>query len=231
MSKVNYLPAELVIFDMDGIIIDSEPFWQSIERQVFYDLGFDVTFLIKDGQTKGMRLDEVIRNWQKILGFDKNLSPIIEADVVKGIIECINSEGELIPYAIEAMDFFIQEGLPLVLASGSNYKIIDAVLDKFSLRNKFSLVYSAEDEIYGKPHPAIFMTAVSLVNKLPITTVVIEDSLNGVIAAKAASMRVIAVPPESEQDDIRFSLADCKLQSLAEIKDNAVLEVLGFKIK
>ncbi len=227
MSGINYLPVELVIFDMDGVIIDSEPFWQRVERQVFYDLGFDVTSLISGGQTKGMRLDQVIGNWQKILGFDSNISTVIESDVVNGVIDCIKSEGEMIYYARQAIDFFLAAGIPLALASGSSYQIIDAVMDKFSLRDKFSLIYSAEDEMYGKPHPGIFMTTATLCETLPISCVVIEDSLNGVIAAKAASMRVIALPPEEEQDDVRFSLADRKLHSLDEIKDEAVLKILG----
>ncbi|MCL5048861.1 MAG: hexitol phosphatase HxpB [Firmicutes bacterium] len=227
MSGINYLPVELVIFDMDGVIIDSEPFWQRVERQVFYDLGFNVTSLISGGQTKGMRLDQVIGNWQKILGFDSNISTVIESAVVKGVIDCIKNEGEMIYYARQAIDFFLAADIPLALASGSNYQIIDAVMDKFSLRDKFSLIYSAEDEMYGKPHPGIFMTTATLCETLPISCVVIEDSLNGVIAAKAASMRVIALPPEEEQDDIRFSLADRKLCSLDEIKDEAVLKILG----
>ena len=202
---------------MDGVIIDSEPFWQEVEKQVFSKIGFDVTFFVEGGQTKGMRLDEVIRTWQAILGFDKGLSETIYSEIIQGIIDRIDKDGVWIPYAQEAIDFFTERGIALALASGSNYEIIDVVMEKFNLRDRFSVIYSAEDEIYGKPHPGIFITTATLVGVLPMNVVVIEDSLNGVVAAKAASMRVIAVPPENEQNDVRFSLADCKLNSLAEI--------------
>jgi sugar-phosphatase len=224
---MQYKQVRLVIFDMDGVIIDSEPFWQEVEKQVFAKLGFDVTSLVEGGKTKGMRLDEVIRDWQGILGFDQGISEAIYSEIIQGIISRVESDGVMIPYVKEAIDFFIKKGIPLSLASGSNYEIIDAVMDKFDLRDRFSVIYSAEDEIYGKPHPGIFLTTATLMEVSPNNTVVIEDSLNGVIAAKAASMRVIAIPPDSEQGDVRFSLADCKITSLSEIPQAA--SMLGFE--
>ncbi len=217
MSFENNIPVKLAIFDMDGVIIDSEPFWQEVEKQVFAKIGFDVTSLVEGGRTKGVRLDEVIRNWQAILGFDKGISETIYSEIIQGIVDRIEKDGVRIPYAEEAINFFAERGVALALASGSNYEIIDVVMKKFNLRDRFSVIYSAEDEIYGKPHPGIFITTATLVGVLPMHAVVIEDSLNGVVAAKAASMRVIAVPPANEQSDVRFSLADCQLNSLSEI--------------
>ena len=94
------------------------------------------------------------------------------------------------------------------MASSSQYRLIDAALAHFDLRDRFELVHSAEDEDYGKPHPAVFLTAAAKLGAPPRRCLVWEDAPAGVLAAKASSMTCIAVPEEGEGHHPAFGLAD-----------------------
>jgi sugar-phosphatase len=92
--------------------------------------------------------------------------------------------------------------------------LIEAVVDKLQIRKYFEVLWSAEFEPFGKPHPGIFITTAKKLQVNPIDCLVFEDSINGVIAAKAARMRCIAIPEEATFNDVRFAIADEKLVSL-----------------
>ncbi|HTX00255.1 MAG TPA: HAD-IA family hydrolase, partial [Acidimicrobiales bacterium] len=105
--------------------------------------------------------------------------------------------------------------------------VIDAVLDRLGLRNRFAVIATAADDLFGKPHPSIFLRTAELVGAAPERCVVIEDSINGVIAAKAARMRVVAVPPAGLRGDARYAIADVQLPTLEQIGSAEVVELLG----
>ena len=108
------------------------------------------------------------------------------------------------------------------MASSSQYRLIDAALAHFGLRSRFALVHSAEDEEYGKPHPAVFLTAAAKLGVVPRRCVVWEDSPAGVLAAKAATMACIAVPEPGEGHHPAFGLADLVVDSLLEVDAGAL---------
>jgi len=114
----------------------------------------------------------------------------------------------------------------IALASSSPMPIIRAVLDRLGLAGAFDVVQSAESEPYGKPHPGIFLTTAHQLDVKAPDCVVLEDSLAGVIAAKAARMTCIAVPDPQEASDPRFALADAKLTSLEEVTVNLLESVV-----
>ncbi len=105
------------------------------------------------------------------------------------------------------------------MASSSQYRLIDTALDHFGLRHHFALVHSAEDETWGKPHPAVFLTAAAKLGAAPRRCLVWEDAPAGVLAAKAASMACIAVPEHGEEHQPAFALADVVLGSLLEMDE------------
>ncbi len=111
------------------------------------------------------------------------------------------------------------------MASSSQYRLIDAALAHFGLRERFGLVHSAEDEDYGKPHPAVFLSAAAKLGAPPRRCLVWEDAPAGVLAAKAASMACIAVPEQGEEGHPAFGLADLVVGSLLEV-DGAALDGL-----
>ena len=145
--------------------------------------------------------------------------------IVDRVIELILAKGRLKPGAEHAVDLCETRGLPLAVASSSEYRLIDAALEHFDLRRRFAVVHSAEDEAYGKPHPAVFLTTAARLHAPPRRCLVWEDAPAGVLAAKAASMSCIAVPEDGEEHHPAFGLADLVVGSLLEVEGLALDEV------
>jgi mannitol-1-/sugar-/sorbitol-6-/2-deoxyglucose-6-phosphatase len=214
----SFPPARAVIFDMDGLLIDSEPFWRAVEIAVFAGHGVDIAPLLGRGLTMGMRVDEVVRFFRSRLGFTVPSDDALVAEIVAGIVERVRTEGQLMPGALEAVALCEISGVSIALASGSTWPVIDAVLETTGLVGRFAVVSSAEDDVLGKPHPGILLRTAAALGVEPIECVVLEDSLNGCIAAKSARMRVIAVPDATARDDPRFSISDLVLASLTDLE-------------
>ncbi len=202
------------IFDMDGLLIDSEPLWRQAEKATFAEVGLHLKeedFL----KTTGLRADEVVAYWFGRYPWNGPSPREVEARLVALVAGKVR-EGELKEGAREALAFVKRQAVKVALASSSAYAIIDAVLDGFGLRKAFEVVYSAQEEPYGKPHPGVYLEAARRLGVAPPECVALEDSLTGVIAAKAARMKGIAVP---ETPGPRFALADVVLGSLLELND------------
>src|SRR4051812_8345496 len=146
------------IFDMDGVLINSEPFWQDSEIEVFDTIGLKLTHEMCR-ETTGLRIDHAVEYWlkryeQQHSGQQHNISANeFEDRIVGGVIKHIQMRGELMVGVDHALAFFKSKGLQIALASSSSYKIISAVLEKLGLHDQFKLIYSAEEERLGKPHP------------------------------------------------------------------------------
>ncbi len=220
--------ARAAIFDMDGLLVDSEPFWRSVQTAELAALGSDVVPIIERGLIKGMRVDETVALFRNLAPFQGPSDEALIARIVAGVVAEIEAHAVLMPGALEALDRLEAAGLKLALASGSVPPVVDAVLDRFVLRERFLAVSSAIDDPLGKPHPAIFLRTAEALGVDALDCVVLEDSINGVIAAKAAKMRVIAVPAAADLPDPRFAVADVVLSSLEEIATPAAARVLGF---
>jgi sugar-phosphatase len=224
---VNRPPAQACIFDMDGLLVDSEPIWQAAHIAVLAELGVDVRPFVGSGLTTGMRVDEVIALWRSHQPWDGPSDAEVADRIVAAVAAAIRQSAVLLPGAREALDYCAGFGLVLALATGSTPPVVHAVLDRFDLRGRFAAVCSAEQDTHGKPHPAIFLRTAELLGLAPARCVVLEDSINGVIAAKAARMRVVAVPPAELAGDPRYAIADVQLKSLEEIGSPEVAELLG----
>ena len=209
---------EAVIFDMDGVLIDSEPFWQESEMDAFARVGVKLTREMCM-QTMGLRVDEVVEYWRRRHAWEGVSSGELEEAIIGGVAERILSKGLAKEGARRALDFFRSRGVKLALASSSSYRLIRAVTERFGLSDKFDCVYSAEDEEYGKPHPGVYLTTARRLGVSPSACLAVEDSFNGVLAAKAARMKCIAVPEEGAMRDPRFCIADVVLGSLEEIDE------------
>ncbi len=225
----DFPPARAAIFDMDGLLVDTEPFWRSVEVEVFAELGVDITPLIDRGLTMGMRLDEVVAFFRSRIGWDGPGDEEIAGRIVSGIVSAVHHEAKLLPGAVDAVDLLSGYGLATALASGSTPPVIEAVLDRFELADRFAVVSSAADDRLGKPHPAILLRTAAALGVDALECVVLEDSINGCVAAKAARMRLVAVPGERFSSDARFAIADVRLASLEQVGDAAVTELLGLE--
>ena len=204
-----------VIFDMDGLLIDSEPFWRISEIAAFKKLGYNFTDEMCQ-QTMGYRTDEVVQYWFEKMPWKNRSLKEVEHDIIQGVQELIQKEGKSLPGVISILNFFKNKGLKLALASSSNMYLINAVISKLEIEQYFDEICSAEHESYGKPHPAVFITVANKLGVEPQNCLVFEDSLMGTIAAKAAKMKCVAIPDSDGQNNIQFSIADLQLKSLEE---------------
>lgn len=205
-----------VIFDMDGVIIDSEPLWRQAEKEAFKAQSIILTDDMCRS-TAGLRLIQVIEHWQKRFGFDDEIKANLFTIIHAGVIELILSEGKSFTGLIELLEKIISKGIKLALASGSSYPIIEAVLEKLAIKKYFDVIRSGDDEEYGKPHPQIFISTAQLLKIDVEHCLVVEDSRNGVLAAKAARMKVIALPEEDVKHDVIFKIADHVVPDLRSI--------------
>ncbi|MEL6927260.1 MAG: hexitol phosphatase HxpB [Cyanobacteria bacterium J06600_6] len=208
-----------VIFDMDGLLIDSEPLWQEAEILVFKQVGISLTSELCQ-RTQGLRIDEVVDYWYQRYPWTNLSKPEVEELIVSQVIKLIQLKGEALPGIEQAIAFVESKNIKIALASSSAIIIIQAALSKLGLTDTFAEVYSAESEILGKPHPGVYLTTAKQIDVAPQSCLAIEDSLNGVLAAKAAQMQCIAIPEQIQQGNPKFAIADCILKSLEELDDS-----------
>ena len=208
-----------VIFDMDGLLIDSEPLWQEAEIQIFKRV--DITLTRKLClQTKGLRIDEVVNYWFLRYPWANLTKKEVEDLIVAKVIELIQLKGEPLAGVNDAVSFVQQKQVKIALASSSSLPIIRAALQKLDLTNIFTKIYSAESEAWGKPHPGIYLTTANKLQVAPQNCLALEDSLNGVLAAKSAQMKCIAIPEPLQRHNPKFAIADTILNSLEELSDS-----------
>jgi sugar-phosphatase len=204
---------QAVIFDMDGVLIDSEPFWRKAEQEVFSDLGLSLT----DNQcrsTAGLRITEVVDLWYNRHpwpGYDNAKTTGV---IVDRVIQLVLSEGTALPGVHYALDVCVKNNLKIALATSSPQALMDAVLTRLGLTQQFVVRQCADHIKYAKPHPEIFLITAGKLMVNPLHCAVIEDTLNGMIAAKSARMYTVVVPESHQAADSRFSLADVQLNSL-----------------
>jgi sugar-phosphatase len=210
--------ARAVIFDMDGLLIDSEPLWVRAEIETFASVGL-VLSEADCARTKGLRIDDVIAYWhaRSERGFSGTAPAVVQERLVGRVAELVATEGTALRGVESALEAARGWAGRIALASSSPSRIIEAALARLGLKASFDAVLSAEKEPFGKPHPAIFLRAAERLAVGPLDCVVIEDSMNGVIAAKAARMGCVAVPFDHPNHEARFALADVVLPSLTEL--------------
>ncbi|MGF1724010.1 hexitol phosphatase HxpB [Photobacterium nomapromontoriensis] len=212
---------QAAVFDMDGLLVDSEPFWQHAQVDIFTSLG--VVMTKQDTlQTTGLRIDQVVEFWYgKQPWEDHDLATVTEM-IVARVESLIKEHKPMLPGVIEAIGICEQSGLKIALASSSPMRLIMTTLEALSLENKFSVILSAEHLRFGKPHPEVYINAADALGIPPQACVAFEDSVNGLLAAKAAQMKGIAVPEPTVINDPRWAIADCKLNSLLEVNPQLI---------
>lgn len=210
------LSIQAVIFDMDGVLIDSEPLWQRVEYEVLSALGVPVTIETIQ-QTTGLRIDQCVDYWyHKAPWADYDNAKVSNA-IVDRVAEAILKTGEAMQGVQQAIDYCQAKGLKIGLATSSFYTIIEAVLSKLGLSDKFMAVQSAEGLTYGKPHPEVYLNCAAALGVDPRYCLAIEDSFNGLIAARAANMQTVAIPAPEQRGEAKWIIAHHQLESLLEL--------------
>jgi beta-phosphoglucomutase-like phosphatase (HAD superfamily) len=205
---------------MDGLLIDTEPVWRTAEKEVFADLGVDLTEAdVLD--TTGVRVDELVAAFlprRPPSADPPGPSPAEVADRITDlVVDYVGREGEPMPGVPEAIALFGRLGLRLAIASSSPERLIDAVCARLKL--DIDIRCSALDESRGKPAPDVYLAAARRLQLSPARCLAVEDSPAGVLAAKGAGMTCVAVPDPLLTGDPRYRRADLVLPSLTELTE------------
>lgn len=205
---------QAVIFDMDGVLIDSEPLWKIAMQETFDEVGCPLTK--KDFQkTVGLRIDEVIEFWYNEVGWEGFSVQEVENKIVQRMVQLIGENGDPLPGVLDTLIFLKKKGLKIGLATSSYVVLIEAVLNALSIHDQFEETHSAENESFGKPHPSVYLTVANRLNVDPLKCLVIEDSLNGIISGKAARMKVVCIPEKTHHPEPKLSLADWQFEDMS----------------
>ncbi|MCA1923598.1 hexitol phosphatase HxpB [Buttiauxella noackiae] len=211
------------IFDMDGLLIDSEPLWDEAELEVMASIGVDISRRCELPDTLGLRIDLVVDLWFAHQPWNGPTREEVTNRVITRAISLVEEKRPLLPGVREAVALCKAQGLKVGLASASPLHMLERVLELFDLRDQFDAIASAEHLTYSKPHPQVYLDAAAKLGVDPLACVTLEDSVNGMIATKAARMRSIVVPAEENHDDVRWCLANVKLPSLVELRAEHLL--------
>lgn len=212
---------EAAIFDMDGLLIDSEPVWREVEVELFNELGVPLTEELA-AETMGLRADEVVSHWYDRHPWDSPSPEAVSEALIDRMVEEVSTRDIALPGAHAAFDVVEEAGLPAAIASSSPSRLIEAAIGNLGLTSRLAVVQSAEHEPFGKPHPGVYIKTAQKLGVAPSLCLTFEDSPNGILAAKAAKMKCIAVPEEIMRDNPVISIADKILYSLVQF-DRAVL--------
>lgn len=204
-----------VIFDMDGVIIDSEPYWR--EAQINELAKYNVTITVADciQLTMGKRLEEIAKIW--CLRHQLTICPsVLQHNIMQFVVELILEQGTAKPGLHTFLQYLQEHNINIGLATSSSKPVIDAVLHRLKIHSYFSVICSADDEVYGKPHPAVYLTTAQQFKVRTEQCLVIEDSVTGMIAGKAAAMTTWVVPDNINNP--KFSIAEGVFSSLMHVQ-------------
>jgi sugar-phosphatase len=206
---------EAVIFDMDGVLIDSEPLWKIAMFDVFSSLGSTLT--AQDFQrTVGLRIDQVVEYWNHEDQWEIDDIHSVVNQIIDRMVVLISENPYPLPGVIDTLDYLSKTDIKIGLATSSPQRLINTVLKYLHIAHYFDAVHSAEFERYGKPHPEVYLKTAESLGVKPNKCLVIEDSLNGVISGKAAMMRVVCIPEKTHVPNPKLIVADFHFNSMSD---------------
>lgn len=213
-----FLNIKAVIFDLDGLIIDSEPFWDKADTELLRRRGKKYSSEVRK-QILGRSQRESMEYFRKELGLSEDIDKLID-ERLSILYEMLLSQIIFMEGASEIIDKLHRKGISMALATGGHKKDgVIRILSMLGIVDYFSVIVTFQDVYRGKPASDAFLKAAELLEVAPECCLVLEDSPNGVIAGKAAGMKVYGV---NKDEDIYRKLkdagADKALRSLSEIK-------------
>jgi len=211
---------EAVVFDMDGVLLQSEEVWDVVREQYVRERGGRY-----DAEVQRTMMGMSSTEWSRYLHDDAGVADEpeeINAEVVRRMLSAYKEHLPLIPGAVDAVRRVAAE-FPLGLASSSNRELIDVALEQAGLVPYFAATVSSEEVARGKPAPDVYLEATRRLGVDPKRCAAVEDSHGGIRSAKAAGMRVVAIPnPSYPPDDDALAQADDVLGSLSELTAESV---------
>jgi HAD superfamily hydrolase (TIGR01509 family) len=216
------LTVAAVIFDLDGVIVDSEIWWH--EARVAWAASNGLTWTTEDSHAV---MGANSRGWARIMRERKDLAiglePVIEADIVRRVVARYGAGAPEIPGAVDAVRR-IARTWPVAIASSAHREVIAAALQATDLISHIPVVVSSDEVAQGKPEPDVYLEAARRLRVAPADCLVVEDSINGVRSGLAAGMMVVLVPNVSVPPAAgATALADMVLDRLADLRPEELL--------
>ncbi len=204
---------DTVIFDMDGLLIDSEPLWKEAADELLLNYGKQLSPK-QYAQTTGLRTKEFLAHWFTYFNIPAGKIAVDEQLLVDNVIALVQEKGKAMPGIEYIFNFFIERSFKLGLASSSPIELIDVVTGMLGIRQHLHTVTSAANLSFGKPHPEVYLNCAQQLHSPPQNCLCFEDSFNGVIAVKAAKMKCVVVPASHDSGNPRWSAADIRISTL-----------------
>jgi HAD superfamily hydrolase (TIGR01509 family) len=209
-------PIDAVVFDMDGVLVDTEHLWDEVREALTEEWGGRYTPEAQEAMM-GMSSHEWSRYLHENVGL-REPPEVINEEVVRRMLARYESDLPVVPGAVDAVRRLADAGCRLAVASSSNRPLIDAVLQRLGLTAAFAVTVSSEEVARGKPAPDVYVEAAARLGARPSRSVAVEDSASGIRSAHAAGLHVVAYPnrhypPPPEA----LGLADVVLDTLDEL--------------
>jgi HAD superfamily hydrolase (TIGR01509 family) len=206
---------EAVVFDLDGVLLQSEEVWDAVRERYVRERGGRY-----DEEVQRAMMGMSAPEWSRFLHEDAHVpdDPVeINSEVVRRMLEAYRRELPLLPGAVAAVRR-AAAAFPLALASSSNRAVFEEVLDLAGIAGCFRATVSAEEVEHGKPAPDVYLEAARRLGAAPERCTAVEDSHAGIRSAKSAGMRVVAIPNATyPPDEEALELADVVVRSLDDL--------------
>jgi len=208
---------ELFIFDMDGVLLESEPFWRTAQIETL--AAFGATISVDDciRHTMGKRLDNIAKLWIDMFSLDVSVVRLAQL-IIDQVVLNIELNGKANEGLYALIEFLRSNNCRIALATSSSAPIISAVINKLELNNVFELMVSADEVPNGKPAPDVYLEVCRRIGVPTTKALAIEDSLTGVRSAVAADITTIAIPEFNSKE---FAIADHVVHKLDDAIDIA----------
>lgn len=207
----------LVLFDMDGLLLDTEPLWAVAMQNICNKYKLPLHHGIFK-YTTGLRIDEVTAFWKEHLDWPAHLNSYdLAMEIVDEIIYLAKNKGSVMPGVLPLLETLKERNTNTAVVTSSPSRMMENLLKHFEITAYFDAFFSAESVDFGKPHPAIYLKALSHFNSSPFQAIALEDSVNGMISARAAKINTIVIPEREKYEDPVFHLANKKAKSMEEI--------------
>lgn len=219
------MAAQAVLFDLDGVLADSEPIHLAAEQAMLGHYGAELSHAAKQ-QFVGLSNDEIMRGLIALFGLDARPDELaaVKARYQRGLLPQLRGFAA----TAELVARLRAGGVPIAVASGSTRENIDASLGAIGLLDAFAVRVSAEEVAEGKPAPDIFLEAARRLGVEPAACVVVEDAVPGIRAARAAGMGAVAIPTITDPLDDAFGLADLVFPGgMASVDVDAILRFVS----
>src|SRR5690606_5809357 len=199
---------------MDGLLLDTEPLWGESMFEVAEKHEVNIRYdLFK--HTTGYRIYEVTAFWKENFGWKSDITaPLMAEEILDNIIQRAQTKGRVMPGVIQTIELLKSMGIPLGVATSSPQRMTDTLLQYFNIYHYFDFVSTADKVSFGKPHPDVYLRCAAQLQVDSWKCLAFEDSLNGMIAAKAARMKTVLVPENIFFEPERFSISDLVLPTL-----------------